>query len=250
MKAPLDNFSRQAAQYALYRPRYPKALYDFLLSHTSGREQAWDCGAGNGQVAVQLASQFNHVWATDISENQLKQARALPNITYLQTRAEHTPFPQNTFDLITIAQAIHWFDFEQFYQEVYRTAKPSCTIAAWGYGLLHINSTLDPIIEAFYSEQIGRYWDSERKYIDEAYETIPFPFAEIKPPAFSIEVSWTLAELAGYFNTWSSVQKYIARHQINPVHDLITRLQPHWQSPEEKKAIRFPVFMRVGSIVK
>ena len=250
MKPPVDNFSKQSAQYSLYRPRYPQALYEFLYSHISGKEAAWDCGTGNGQVAVELSRRMTHVWATDISENQLKQAPAITNITYIQTRAEQTDFPSNTFNLITIAQAIHWFDFEKFYQEVYRMAKPNALIAAWGYGLLHINSLLDPIVEAFYSDQIGNYWDSERKYIDEAYQTIPFPFKEIPSPGFAIEVSWTLPELEGYFNTWSSVQKYMAKHQHNPVTPFIEQLRAHWQTPTDRKTIRFPVFMRAGRIVK
>jgi SAM-dependent methyltransferase len=250
MKPPLDNFSKQSAQYSIYRPTYPQALYDFLLSHTLGREAAWDCGTGNGQVAARLAQTFTHVWATDISENQLRQAPIIPNITYVHTRAEQTSFQANTFDLVTIAQAIHWFDFDKFYQEVYRTAKPHALIAAWGYGLLHIDAVPDPLIEAFYSDQIGNYWDSERKYIDEAYQTIPFPFEEIPTPGFTINVSWNLAELEGYFSTWSSVQKYMAIHQQNPVTNFIQQVKQHWHRPEEKKPIRFPVFMRVGRIVK
>lgn len=250
MKPLLDNFSKQSAHYALYRPTYPPALYDFLLSHTSAREAAWDCGTGNGQVAVTLSNIFSHVWATDISENQLKQAPVIPNISYVHTRAEQTSFASNTFDLITIAQAIHWFDFGKFYEEVYRTAKPNALIAIWGYGLLQIDPILDPIVDSFYSEQIGKYWDSERKYIDEAYRTIPFPFQEIATPGFEIEAEWNLTQLEGYFNTWSSVQKYIARHQVNPVQEVIHQIQPYWQPTEGKKQIRFPVFMRAGRIVK
>ncbi len=250
MKPTLDNFSAQSAGYALYRPRYPQQLYNFLLGNVREKKAAWDCGTGNGQVAAELANAFEQVWATDISENQLKQAPALPNVTYVQTRAEQTTFPSDTFNLITIAQAIHWFDFDRFYQEVYRTAKAGALIAAWGYGLLRIDSQLDPLIETFYSEQIGRYWDSERKYIDEAYQTIPFPFPEIRAPAFAIEVYWNLAELEGYFNTWSSVQKYMAQHKQNPVNEIIEQLRPYWQPAEEKKLIRFPIFMRVGRIVK
>jgi hypothetical protein len=248
MKTPLDNFSRQSALYALYRPRYPQELYTFLLSHTPGRNAAWDCGTGNGQVAAELARSFEQVWATDISQNQLKQAAVVPNITYIHTRSEETDFKSGSFDLITIAQAIHWFDFEKFYQEVNRVAKTNALVAAWGYGLLHIHPLLDPIIEEFYSEQIGQYWDSERKYIDEAYQTIPFPFREIDTPDFFIEVAWSLEKLEGYFNTWSSVQKYIDKQGQNPVTDVIKKLQPLWQPIEAKKTIRFPVFMRAGRV--
>src|SRR5947199_10119649 len=66
-----DHFSRQAADYAIFRPGYPRELFDYLGSIAPGRHLAWDCGTGNGQAAVGLASGFDRVIATDASENQI-----------------------------------------------------------------------------------------------------------------------------------------------------------------------------------
>jgi hypothetical protein len=250
MKSVIDNFSGHAAQYVQFRPVYPQALLDFVLSQVASKQRAWDCGTGNGQVALQLARSFKQVMATDISAAQLSQAPAVPNIKYLQTRAEQTPFEPDSFDLITVAQAIHWFDFERFYQEVNRTGRKSGIVAAWGYGVLQVNPAIDEVLNRFYHEKIGPYWDKERSYVDDHYQTIPFPFREIQPPRFAIQVSWNLAELMGYLQTWSSVQKYMAAHQENPVQALLPELSLLWASPEEKKQVTFPLFMRIGYIDK
>ncbi len=69
-----DSFSGHSAQYAQYRPHYPEAFYSFLVQLIPERNHAWDCGTGNGQVAVALSSYFKKVVATDISANQLAQA--------------------------------------------------------------------------------------------------------------------------------------------------------------------------------
>ncbi|QHT68268.1 class I SAM-dependent methyltransferase [Rhodocytophaga rosea] len=250
MKPLIDNFSAQSAQYLQFRPVYPQALLDFVITQVHSKKAAWDCGTGNGQVAIQLASSFGRVSATDISAAQLSQAPALPNLTYLQTRAEQTPFEPDSFDLITVAQAIHWFDFERFYQEVNRTGRKGGILAVWGYGLLQVNPEIDRVLMPFYKEKIGPYWDKERKYIDDHYQTIPFPFREIQAPTFAIQVQWDLSELTGYLQTWSSVQKYIFAHGENPVQALLLELRTHWLLPEEKKQVTFPLFMRIGYIDK
>jgi SAM-dependent methyltransferase len=250
MKSIIDNFSGHAAQYVQFRPVYPQDLLDFVVNQVHSKKAAWDCGTGNGQVALQLAQSFEQVTATDISSAQLSQAPALPNVTYLQTRAEQTPFEPDSFNLITVAQAIHWFDFERFYEEVNHTGRKGGIIAVWGYGLLQVNPEIDRVLKPFYSQKIGPYWDKERKYIDDHYQTIPFPFREIQAPSFAIQVQWNLSELIGYLQTWSSVQKYIAAHSENPVQALVPELSVHWKSPEEKKQVTFPLFMRIGYIDK
>jgi ubiquinone/menaquinone biosynthesis C-methylase UbiE len=130
-----DNFSQQAADYAQFRPLYPSSCYDFLLKHVENRSCAWDCGTGNGQVANIFADSFDHVFATDISEKQLHHAVKRPNIAYSLCPAESTDFPDQFFDLIVVAQAIHWFNFDQFYAEVRRTLKPDGLFVVMGYGV-------------------------------------------------------------------------------------------------------------------
>jgi SAM-dependent methyltransferase len=243
-----DNFSRQAANYAAFRPVYPFELYQFLLTLTPERHTAWDCGCGNGQVAVALADHFNLVEATDISQKQLDHAVRKENIHYNQAKAEQSGLETASIDLITVAQAIHWFDFDAFYREVYRVGKPGSVIAVWGYCLLTIDTEVDRLIKELYSVILGEdYWDAERRYIDEQYQTIPFPFEEITSPGFSIIVNWSLDHLTGYLNSWSAVQHYIQKNKVNPVEKMIPDLKKAWGEEESRKVI-FPLFTRVGRV--
>lgn len=242
-----DLFSNHASQYAAFRPTYPKDLYDFIYQYVASFENGWDAGTGNGQVARELSKTFKNVFATDISAKQIENAVKADNIFY-SIADEQTSFPPQQFDLVCVAQAIHWFNREKFYNEVKRVAKPNALVAVWGYGLLKINDHIDPVIRDFYVKVIGRYWDADRRLIDEEYKTIAFPFEEIKSPAFSIDVSWSFEELQGYLTTWSSVLKFIGQHQHNPVEELMQKILPHWQG--EKMRVSFPIFMRVGNYVR
>lgn len=238
-----DLFSSHASQYAAFRPTYPKELYDFIFSQTENFESAWDAGTGNGQVARDLSKKFKNVFATDISEKQIENATRAENIFY-SLAGETTSFPENSFDLICVAQAIHWFDRDKFYAEVKRVAKSKATIAIWGYGLLNINPEIDSLIKDFYKNIVGPFWDKERRLIDEEYKTILLPFDEIKSPSFSFSFAWTLNEFKGYLTTWSSVQKFMKEKNFNPVDTLIAKIKSFLKS--EIIEVNFPLFMRIG----
>ena len=238
-----DNFSTKSEDYARYRPGYPEEIYEFLGKSVAFKEQAWDCGTGNGQVAARLSNIFQRVYATDISVQQLMNAQNKPNVYYSRQRAEKTNFPEASFDLITVAQAIHWFDFETFYREVSRTLKPGGLITVMGYGLFQSNEATNKVIDHFYRKIIGSYWDKERKYLDEEYKTIPFPFEEIETPEFRNEMDWSLERLVGYLKTWSAVKHYEKANNENPVDLIYEDLK---QSFGERGKISFPVLFRAG----
>src|SRR5215475_11590766 len=119
-----DHFSRQAANYAKFRPRYRRELFDYLASIAPGRELAWDCGTGNGQAAVGLASVFDRVIATDASKKQIANAEPHNRVEYHVAPAENSGIPSGTIDLIMVAQALHWFDLDRFYGQAGRVLKP------------------------------------------------------------------------------------------------------------------------------
>ena len=242
-----DYFSEQAKQYAAFRPLYPEALYDFLFSHLQGRSCAWDCGTGNGQVAQRLAHTFAKVHATDISSEQLQLAHQLDNIVYTLSPAEKTDFADRQFDLITVAQAIHWFDLKAFYGEVQRTAKTGSLLAVWGYSSPRTNSMIDPLFEHFYSEIVGPYWDDARKMVEDHYANLSFPFKQIPCPEFIIEDHWTLDRFAGYLSSWSATRTYVRVHGIDPVPEFRSKLSSFWRENEVKR-VTFPVFMKLGVI--
>ncbi|HRQ49351.1 MAG TPA: class I SAM-dependent methyltransferase [Agriterribacter sp.] len=244
-----DNFSTQSDKYAKYRPTYPPDFFEFLNANVQDKGNAWDCGTGNGQVAYELAKTFNNVFATDISQQQIDNALQTANISYSVQPAEKTNFDNEFFSLIVVAQAIHWFDFDMFYAEVRRTAKDNALLCVVGYGTLEIAEQINNVIAAFYNNVIGKYWDKERRYIDEKYTTIPFPFDEIQRPNFVITQHWTLEHLIGYLNTWSAVKHFIKQNGFNPVDKLRTEIEQLWDNGQIKQ-VRFPLLLRIGRITK
>jgi ubiquinone/menaquinone biosynthesis C-methylase UbiE len=242
----MDFFSGHSKIYAEFRPSYPEELFTFLLSHTKNLQRAWDCGTGNGQVAIGLAKFIKHVDATDISQQQLNNAAQHPSITYHLCDAHNTPFTDNSFDLITIGQALHWFDFENFYKEVRRVSKPGATLAVWGYNICRVDPIIDRALENYYKNTIDPYWHPRRKLIDEAYQTIPFPFMEISTPEFEISEEWSLDHFIGYLTSWSATQNFIKEKGENPAEKVRQEIGQHWK--DKMKSVRFPVFLRIGIV--
>jgi SAM-dependent methyltransferase len=240
-----DNFSTGSAKYAQFRPTYPAALFDLLLSLAPGKEQAWDCGTGNGQVAVVLAASFDRVFATDISASQLQSATSHERIEYSVQPAEKTTFPDASFDVITVAQAIHWFDFEAFYREVDRTIRPGGLLAVIGYDLIRLSPAVDAMLDGFYRDVVGPFWDRERRYIDERYRTIPFPYTDIAAPDFDIAVEWSFGHLIGYMSTWSAVKHYQKEKGHDPVQLVHDALRDAW-GPDAIRNGRFPILLRLA----
>jgi len=242
-----DNFSQQATIYARYRPNYPTALFEFLSSLTEGHTAAWDCGTGNGQAATALAAYYEHVIATDPSEEQIRNAAPHERVTYRVEKAEATIIPSASVDLLTIANAMHWFDFDLFYTEVNRVVKPGGVIAAWCYAVPHVNEEIDKIAWHFHNDVVGKYWVEENRIVERRYGTIPFPFAAIPSPAFCSERMMDLDDFVAYLNTWSATQKFINEQGHNPTEQLKNELQAVWKSGMKK--VTWELSMRVGRVV-
>ena len=243
-----DNFSLQAGLYARYRPSYPAELFEFIMAQVKEKDMAWDCATGSGQTARGLAPYFNKVYATDTSQKQLDNAYQAVNIFYSVQPAEQTIFLNNSFDLITVSQALHWFRFDDFYKEASRVGKPDAILTAWAYSLLRISKDIDALIEDHHYKTLQGYWDNERKYVDEEYRNIPFPLKKTDTPVFNIEYKWAIDELEGYLNTWSALQKFITAQNYSPVPELIKRIKPYWK--ETQMPVLFPIHLLMGRIEK
>jgi SAM-dependent methyltransferase len=241
-----DHFSRQSADYAKYRPSYPDELFDWLASLTAAHDLAWDVGTGSGQAALGLARHFQHVIASDAAEAQLRNAAAHERISYKVMPAEQSDIADASVDLITVAQALHWFDFDRFYREAVRVLKPDGVIAAWTYGLNEISPEVDAILRHYYSEIVGPYWLPERRHIDAHYRTIPFPFSEIPASSFRMEMRWNLDELLGYLGTWSVGQRYQQVYGHDPLDRIRESLARVWGSVREARGVSWPIYLRVG----
>ncbi len=243
-----DHFSRQSEDYTRFRPHYPRELFAHLATLPAQRQLAWDCGTGNGQAAVDLANDFERVIATDPSSNQLEHAAQHPRVEYRISPAEKVPIESHSVDLVTVAQALHWFDFERFYAEVRRVARAGSAIAAWCYGLGSISPEVDRVVHYLYEDVLGAYWPPEHKAIEDDYRSLPFPFDEIALPKFEMTAAWTLDDLLGYLGTWSSTQQYVERHGSNPVALIALELAKAWGTPGAARLVRWPFHAQAGRI--
>lgn len=242
-----DHFSGHSADYAKYRPNYPAALFDWLATLTPTHELAWDVGTGSGQAALELARRFFRVVGSDAAEAQLRTAIAHERITYKVMPAERTDLADHSVDLITVAQAIHWFDFDGFYDEVRRVLKPGGIIAAWTYAGTRVAPEIDAIVKHYYVETVGNCWPPERKLVDEHYRTIPFPFAEIEAPPFRMVQHWRLEDLLGYLGTWSATKRYAQARNVDPIEALREPLTRAWGA-EGVRLVEWGLHIRVGRV--
>lgn len=242
-----DFFSKQSKEYSVSRPTYPRSLFDFLASLVDRKELAWDCATGNGQAAVVLSEYFRQVIASDMSGKQIENARQKNNIRYEVFSAEKTTIKDNSIDLVTIAQALHWFNFDEFYKEVRRVLRKEGVIAAWTYGLHSISPEVDKVTYRLYKDILDEYWPNERKYIENRYEDIPFPFKQMPAPQFEIRLDWNLGELIDYLHTWSSVQKFMEKNNCDPVDQIVGQLEKAW-GRQQKRQVVWPIYMKVGRL--
>jgi ubiquinone/menaquinone biosynthesis C-methylase UbiE len=240
-----DHFSKQAAEYAKFRPRYPHELFEWLGSISPASNLAWDCATGSGQAAVELARVFERVVATDASEKQVANAERHPRIEYRVATAEESGLKSGSADLITVAQALHWFDLDRFYAEARRVLKPRGVIAATAYKLATVSPTVDAVVNRYYSKIVGRYWPAERVLV-EKFEELPFPFAGIEAPRFGMVAEWNVDQLLGYLRTWSATQRFMAAENLDPLAGVETELLQAWG--EEPRRVVWPLTVKVGRI--
>ncbi len=240
-----DHFALVSASYASFRPHYPASLFEWLASRTAMHERAWDCGTGSGQAAVALAHHFREVIATDPSAAQLAQAVAAPGVSYVAMSAERCALAARSTELVTVAQALHWFDRPAFFAEVDRVLRPGGALAIWSYGLLAIDPAVDAILDELYRERLGRYWPSERVLVDSGYAGIELPYPEDDTPTLSMDATWTLAQLGGYLSTWSAVGRFRKALGADPLPDVMRHLAAAWGAAETKR-VRWPLVVRLG----
>jgi ubiquinone/menaquinone biosynthesis C-methylase UbiE len=246
-----DYFSKLAQGYARYRPRYPQSLFEYLASLIPEGTVAWDCATGNGQVALNLTNYFQQVYATDASPQQIDQAFQHERIYYQVAPAERTELADHSVDLVTVGQALHWFNLEQFYREVRRVTKPTGIVAVWCYGFFEIPGASESIHQALqdFLALIEPFWTPERDLVIQHYQTIPFPFEEVVAPTFEMGVDWTIHHLIGYLSTWSAVHLFSEQEGMEAIASACKRLENAWGDPETTQPIQWQIHSRIGRVV-
>jgi SAM-dependent methyltransferase len=240
-----DHFSSQSAAYSRYRPGYPPALVAWIAAQAGSQRLAVDCATGNGQAAVALAERFEQVLAVDGSLSQLRNAAACERVAYVAATAERLPLRSGCASLVAAAQAAHWFDFERFHAECRRVLAPGGVVAVWTYEKFRVDPDVDSVIDRFYDEVVGRDWPPERRYVEEGYRTLPFPWREVECPSFALETDWDLGQVMGYLATWSAVQRHKDRLGTDPLPALATELRSVWPADAALR-LRWPIHLRLG----
>lgn len=238
------SFGAAGPDYARYRPGYPIALFEWLAAQAPAHDLAWDVGCGNGQASVPLAGVFRCVLASDLSARQIAQAPTHPAIDYRVAPAHDSSLPDASADLVCAAQAAHWFDLDRFYAEALRVLKPGGLLALWTYQLLRLQGEADALVQDFYQRELGAWWPPERRWVDEGYRTLPFPFDDLPAPDFCLEVAWTLGQFLGYLRTWNATRNLMQAENRDPTLPLGERLAPLWG--EELHKVYWPIALRAG----
>lgn len=245
-----DHFSSGATDYARFRPDYPAALFEWLAGTVRQHQVGWDCATGNGQAAVALGSHFGSVVATDGSAAQVAAAARAPRVRYACAIAERVPLRDDSIDLVTVAQALHWLDLDAFYGEVNRVVRGGGVIAVWSYGQTSVAPEIDEVVAAFYHDTVGAYWPPGRCHVENGYRDLAFPFVPIGTPRLDMVRHWTADELLGYIGTWSAVHRYRTANGDAAVEAFAARLRERWGDSRRRRDVRWPLTMRVGRVAE
>jgi SAM-dependent methyltransferase len=243
-----DHYSRGAREYAAHRPGYPPALVARVAALCPRQGLAWDVGTGNGQAAHLLAAHFQAVRATDASAAQIGQATPHHRVTYAVAREDDSGLDAGSADLVTVAQALHWFDLTRFYAEVRRVLRPDGVVAAWCYGRVHVDTPVDRVVDAFYTRRVGRYWPPERRHVEVAYRDLPFPFDEVALDGGEMAARLSRGGFVGYVGTWSAVRRARDAEGQDPLREFAKELAVVWPDADQVRTVSWPIGLRVGRV--
>lgn len=245
-----DHFGVVARGYAAFRPTYPGALFAWLATQVPTRALAWDAGCGTGQATVALADHFERVVGTDLNAQQIEAATPHERVTYRATPAHLSGLPDRSVSLVTVAQALHWFDVDAFHAEVKRVLVPGGVIAEWTYSLMFTpaNERVGKLVNDL-DRLVHPWWPPERRHVDDHYAMLPFPFGSLEAPWFRMTAAWTRGQLLGYLNTWSAVTRCRALSGVDPLGPIEQALADAW-GESETVSIEWPLTLRVGYLLR
>lgn len=238
-----DHFSGHASDYSAYRPTYPDRLFEFLAGCCVARRHAWDCATGSGQTALALTAFFERVTATDASAGQLAAASPHPQIEYRVASAEASGLEDRSVDLVTVSQALHWFDIDRFFAEAQRVLAPGGVLAVWSYDLCRVEPSCDAVIDEVY-QALDEFWPPERRIVEARYAGIEMPLPEIAAPDLEMVHAWTADDILGYMRTWSAYRRCLEATGIDAVAKGEGRLRAAWRGGVRE--VRWPLALRIG----
>ncbi|MGO4378296.1 class I SAM-dependent methyltransferase [Pseudoduganella sp. RAF53_2] len=241
-------FTKQSDAYRAARPGYDPQLFAWLAELAPGRALAWEAGCGSGQATIDVAKHFDKVIATDVSQPQIDRAPAAANVSYRCEPSQQSSLEAGSVDLTLVAQALHWFDIDGFYNEVRRVSKPGAPLAVISYNLLEASPQVDVLIHKLYNEVLNGYWAPERAHVENGYRSIPFPFQRIETPAAMLTAQWDLKRFMAYLESWSAIQTYKEKNGADPLAPFRDEFARCWGDPQRLMTINWPLSVRVGVV--
>ncbi|GHD27709.1 class I SAM-dependent methyltransferase [Parahalioglobus pacificus] len=241
------HFTAGGERYAQFRPHYPAALAQALAALAPAKRIAVDIGCGSGQLTTLLAPHFERVIGVDPSESQLASAHQHAGVSYHCAPAENTGLPEHSADLITVAQAAHWFDLPAFCNEVRRIASPGAALALISYGVPYIEDPINAIFQKGYWQDVYRFWSPERRHVETGYADLNLPFNPLAAPDHDCRASLSLAGLIGYITTWSAYATAQKAGDTTAFEQFFESLSRAWGDAGEKTVV-WPVSVKAARI--
>ncbi len=223
-----DHFSGHASEYARYRPRYPDELFTAIRGVVPDNALALDCATGSGQLALGLVAFCERIIATDASPEQIANATPHPRIEYRVAPAEDLGVEAASIDLLTVGQALHWFDHERFGAEARRVLVKGGCLVCVSYANCTVTDEIDAIVKTLYVDILDDYWAPERALVENGYRTIPLPGEPVPFPALDSTTRWSAESMLGYLRTWSAARRYERERGEDPVTAVEAALVAAW----------------------
>jgi SAM-dependent methyltransferase len=235
------------------RPSYPDSLFRDLVRLAARRRLAFDAASGTGQSALRLASWFDTVVAVDQSPGQIREAkkRGHPaNVDFRQARAEASGLENDSVDLVTCAQAVHWLSLDEFYGELERVLRRGGVFAVWGFTVPRVSGPIDRFVRELYnSGELWPYWAHWRPLLDGAYRGLRLPFggggSELR---YKMREMWRLGRFQDYLRSWPAVAQAQQDSDISKqrfIDDSIDKVASAWGGDNFVRAVEWDVFGRV-----
>jgi SAM-dependent methyltransferase len=246
----VDHFSKGAEGYARFRPTYPPEFVDRLVATLTGsmvdRTAAvvWESGCGSGQLTRALAGRFQRVVATDASPAQLARAPRLEGVGYHVALAEASAIRDGTIALAVAGQAAHWFDLPAYYAEIRRVTRPGAGVVLATYSAPSIEGPPGEVLRGFL-RILEPHWPPERRFVEDGYGSLPFPFEETVQPPLQLSHEWTLEEVVGYVRSWSAVARATATVGTAVIERFDAELREAWRD-RPRQTIRWTLSTRIG----
>ncbi|MEL6536603.1 MAG: class I SAM-dependent methyltransferase, partial [Bacteroidota bacterium] len=151
-------------------------------------------------------------------------------------------------DLVTVGQALHMLNLEDFYSEVRRVVRPGGVLAVWGFGIPRLGMEFDRLLNRFYSETLSGYWPAGWVHLQQRYKNIPFPFKNVMDERVEAEYYWKFEDWMSFLESWTAVRQYTKDHGGSPVEVLRPLFSQLWGGHETKK-VSFTFFVKKGLVI-